>query len=629
MNKVASEVPRANKHIKEIEGLRAVAVISVILFHLELPEVPGGFVGVDVFFVISGYLITGILFASLERGDLSLSTFYARRVLRIAPALVATLAVSACLFLLLLPPQFSNEQKASFFAALLSYSNFWFFWTVDYFTDKSTNPLLHTWSLAVEEQFYLVFPLLLLVVRGLGLTRFKLQIVAGLALLSFVASCVVVESNQPQAFYFPWLRAWELLAGGLLAGLPLDRIPIVVKSVLSDIGLMLVLISCALYSETMLFPGYSALVPVLGSLAVISGVNGRSVSNYLLRARPMTFVGKISYSLYLVHWPVVCLSSFLLNSKGIKSDTAILSATVILAWISWRFVEAPFRRLTGVTPARRVLVGFAGAVAVMLAAIPSVQILGSRLWDRDDLKIYLDAITMDRSYFRKGTCLIDEKSGLATFIAAGCLRLSEHKPNILLLGDSHAANIWSTLTAQHPEHNFIQATAIGCKPALSPTGPFRECVNLYRYIFDKWLPADGAEVKYIVLAARWDADDIQRLKEAINHLKSLGKKVFLFGPSPEYFISPSLMISYELLFNVDLQTRFFRAERRDLDRTFKAEFSGSTMYFSPMDALCPDTCILHSRGSPVMLDRDHLTPEGAALMTTRISIDQIAPPDRP
>jgi peptidoglycan/LPS O-acetylase OafA/YrhL len=628
LNKEASEALQTRKHIKEIEGLRAVAVISVILFHLELPQVPGGFVGVDVFFVISGYLITGILFAGLERGDLSLSTFYARRVLRIAPALFVTLAVSACLFFLLLPSQFSSELKASLFAALLSYSNIWFFWTIDYFTDKSTNPLLHIWSLAVEEQFYLAFPLLLLVIRRFRLTRFKLQIVAALALVSFVTSCIVVRSNQPEAFYFPWLRAWELLAGGLLAGLRLDRIPTPVKSILSDVGLILVIVSCVTYSETMVFPGYSALAPVLGSAAIISGVNGRSVSNYLLSAVPMRFIGKISYSLYLVHWPVICLSTFLINSKGIKSDTAILIATVIPAWASWKFIETPFRRLAAFTPSRRVLTGFAGATAFMLTAIPSVQVVGSRLWDGGDLDIYLNTITMDRGFFRMGSCLLEEKEDLASFMAAGCLVQSDQKPNILLLGDSHAANLWSTLATQHTEFNFIQATAINCKPTLSTSGA-RECVKLQRYMFDKWLPGDGAQVKYIMLAARWDTDDIQPLKATITYLKSLGKKVFLYGPSPEFFISPPLMMAYGHLLNRDLQTWFFRSERRDLDRVFKAEFSDSTTYFSPLDMFCPNKCILLARGVPTMLDRDHLTPEGAALMTAKIPIEQFVTLDQP
>ena len=141
-----------------------------------------------------------------ESGGLSLSTFYARRVLRIAPALFATLVVTASVFFFVLPPQFTENLRASFFAALLSYSNIWFFFTVDYFTDQSTNPLLHTWSLAVEEQFYLVFPLLLLAIHRLALTRFKLHIIAALALLSFVASCIVVQSGRSEAFYFPWLR---------------------------------------------------------------------------------------------------------------------------------------------------------------------------------------------------------------------------------------------------------------------------------------------------------------------------------------------------------------------------------------------------------------------------------------
>ena len=622
MTSVALEKPPSSKYVKEIEGLRAVAVISVLLFHLGLAEVPGGFVGVDVFFVISGYLITGILFAGLGGGGLSLSTFYARRVLRIAPALFATLVVTASVFFFVLPPQFTENLRASFFAALLSYSNIWFFFTVDYFTDQSTNPLLHTWSLAVEEQFYLVFPLLLLAIHRLALTRFKLHIIAALALLSFVASCIVVQSGRSEAFYFPWLRAWELLAGGLLAGLRLDRISTLVKSVLSDGGLALILISCFMFTDTMVFPGYSALVPVLGAAAIISGVNGRGASNYLLSAPPVTFIGKISYSLYLVHWPMICLSQIVTGWAGSKTKVAILIAIVVLSWASWRFVETPFRRLTRIIPPRAVLLRFTAAVAIMLAAITTFQFAGSRFWDRADLNAYLNAVIADRSYFRYGSCLVNERSGLASFMAGDCLRQSDVKPNILLLGDSHAANLWSALTNRYAEYNFLQANGVGCKPLLSTSGA-QKCVDLNRYIFDEWLSADGKKIEYVMLAAQWVASDVEGLKATIAYLNSQGKKVFLYGPSPEYFISPPLMMAYERLLNLDLQSRFIKAERRDLDSIFKMEFSSSTNYFSPIDAFCSNKCILLSKGEPTMFDRDHFTREGAALMVSKISFSRL------
>jgi hypothetical protein len=317
------------------------------------------------------------------------------------------------------------------------------------------------------------------------------------------------------------------------------------------------------------------------------------------------------------------LSQIVFSWGGTKTKLAILIAIVILSWASWRFVETPFRRLTGIIPSRSVLRRFTAAVAIMLAAITTFQFAGSRFWNRADLNTYLNAVIADRSYFRYGSCLVNEKSGLVSFMAADCLRQSDVKPNILLLGDSHAANLWSALTSRYAEYNFLQANGVGCKPLLSASGA-PKCVDLNRYIFDEWLSGEGKKIEYVVLAAQWGANDVEGLKATIAYLKSQGKKVFLYGPSPEYFISPPLMMVYERLLNLDLQNRFMKTERRDLDSIFKIEFSSSTDYFSPIDAFCSNKCTLLSKGEPTMFDRDHFTREGAALMVSKIPIHQFA-----
>lgn len=341
-------------YLREIDGLRAIAVLAVLLFHVEYSSFKGGFVGVDVFFVISGYLITRIILTEIDAGVFSIKRFYERRIRRIAPALVATLLASTA-FLVILPPAEATAIRNALFAGLFSASNFLFYSTTDYFSDNSYNPLLHTWSLSVEEQFYVLLPPTLLLL-SLGSKRRRLLYMALAALASLIAAQLVVMSNPGAAFYLPWLRAWELLAGSLLAASALDRIPSPVKIALCVSGLAAVVTACLSYRQTMVFPGVSALLPVLGTCAVIASTGARSPVHALLGSPPLRFIGKISYSLYLVHWPIICFVS-IFQPITPKAQIAICVASILLAWLSWRFVENPFRERARPNRARVGLVG--------------------------------------------------------------------------------------------------------------------------------------------------------------------------------------------------------------------------------------------------------------------------------
>src|SRR5215813_12350400 len=306
-NNVAARSGRL-KYRADIDGLRAVAVLSVMAFHMELSHFSGGFVGVDVFFVISGYLISAIVFSEISDGTYSITSFYERRIRRIFPALFGMLIVfSACASLYLFTSEMVNYAK-SLLAATASVSNFYFWQHSGYFDSPTSNPLLHTWSLAVEEQFYILFPLYLWAVRRFYPKHLKLS-VGVLVVASLFASAIVVHFNPITAFYMPYTRAWELLTGTLLA---LGIFPRFSSSWLRNsaalVGMLMIFCSVVTYSPTTLFPGLSALLPCVGAALIIhAGEGGTTLIGRVLSWRPVVFIGLISYSLYLWHWPVILL----------------------------------------------------------------------------------------------------------------------------------------------------------------------------------------------------------------------------------------------------------------------------------------------------------------------------------
>lgn len=352
---------------RDIDGLRAIAVLSVVLYHFGLP-LQGGFVGVDVFFVISGFLIGGILWREYrETGTLWLRHFYIRRFRRLAPAFFAMVAVtSLAAWALLLPFEF-REYGKSVIASVVYLSNVLFFRGAGYFDAASQDkPLLHTWSLAVEEQFYIVLPLVILL-----LARWRWGLLAGLVALwaASLAACIwLTPLSQPATFYLFPFRMWELLSGVLLAiwGYETGR-AWRGYAVLSWLGLLLVLASVALIPEGPLFPGFLALAPVLGTVLLIANGSGDNPVNRLLCHPSAVFFGLISYSLYLWHWPVFTLSSYLRGGHANLAESAVwLALSVALAWVSWRFVETPVRRAQRL-PGLAVLGGTALASAAALA----------------------------------------------------------------------------------------------------------------------------------------------------------------------------------------------------------------------------------------------------------------------
>lgn len=355
------------KYRREVDGLRALAVVPVMLFHAGIGPLTGGYLGVDIFFVISGYLITGILLKEIAAGEFSLWRFYERRARRILPALsVMVLACIPMAWFFMLPDPLENFGQ-SVVATMLSLNNVLLTMTSGYWDLASEfKPLIHTWSLGVEEQFYLIFPVLLMV--AYPLLRGKTVGLVWLIVIVSYVSCILLYTRHPDAtFYLLHTRAWELGAGALAAFWE-HRRKFQANNLLSGLGLLLILASMLLFTASTPHPSYGTAAPVIGTLLVLLYARTGSVVASLLGLRPLVGIGLISYSLYLWHQPLFTFARVLsFDEPGKMLFVLLLAACFVIAYLSWRFVEQPFRRGSVVSvPA---LVSFSLVSTVSLALV--------------------------------------------------------------------------------------------------------------------------------------------------------------------------------------------------------------------------------------------------------------------
>ncbi len=427
-------VPTTLPYRSEIDGLRAIAVLSVVLYHFGVP-LQGGFVGVDIFFVISGFLIGGILWREYDQtGRIWLRNFYVRRFRRLAPAfVVVALFTTAFAWLILLPFEF-REYGKSLIAATVYLSNVLFYRSVGYFdTAAEDKPLLHTWSLAVEEQFYIVLPVTILL-----LARWRWGLLGTLiaAWAVSLAGCVLLTPGYSSAtFYLFPFRAWELLSGVLLAiwGYETGR-TWRGYAVFSWLGLALIVVSVLVIPAGPLFPGILAAAPVLGTVLILANGTGNNAVNRMLCHPYAVFFGLISYSLYLWHWPVLTLSGYLRGGHANLLEPLVwMALSVGLAWLSWRFVERPVR-MARTLPGGVVFGGAALASAALLG-------LGGWLFTQNGLPKRFGPEA--RVHIGASADFLQDFSGcyVATELPLDGLEVCpigpEGQPEVLVWGDSH------------------------------------------------------------------------------------------------------------------------------------------------------------------------------------------------
>ena len=459
------------KYRAEIDGLRAVAVVPVILFHAGFPLFHGGFIGVDVFFVISGYLITGIIAPELSRGEFSILRFYERRIRRILPALLLVVALCVPFAWMWLLPTELKDFSQSIAAVMLFVSNILFWKEEGYFSAASElKPLLHTWSLAVEEQFYVFFPPLLMALWRWG-RKPTFWILLGIALVSLALSEWGWRHDASANFYLAPSRAWELLAGSLAALWQADRGP-KSNNLLSFAGLAAVVLSMVLYSESTPFPSAWALLPVLGVVLVILFAGPGTLVAWLLSRRIFVGIGLISYSAYLWHQPLFAFARI----RSIAEPTPALMigltlATFVLAWLSWRFVESPFRKgAASLLPRRRNLFLAAGAAGAVIVALGVVGSLAQGFEGRVNpgqanpalvaLATTTKAQTVSKGCF-KG---IPEPKRIGVFCEV--FKPANPVSTIAIFGDSHANAILPAFGQVGRESTVWQSALGGCPPLL-------------------------------------------------------------------------------------------------------------------------------------------------------------------
>ncbi len=373
---LAPDAPKSSLR-NDIQGLRAIAVLSVLLYHVGAPFIPGGFVGVDVFFVISGFLISGLIIRELQHsGTFSFSAFYARRLKRLAPAYLLVLLASGSAVMTLLTPLQADRYIKDLVAAALYAANFNFATqTSGYFADPEPSPFVHFWSLAVEEQFYFVWPIMLFLV--LHRTRRSNQvlwyILAAVFAVSLALSVVLSHSQPTSSYYLLHTRAWELAAGALtyLVSAKLTALNARPRGVLFGAGLSAVILSTMLITKTMDFPGWVALLPVVGTVALILAGSGGTMppgANGILGNKLMLFLGRISYSLYLWHWPLLVIPQLLAIEPLRLRERAVLAAVaIVLATLTFYFIEKPFQALNIHRRKRRTFVVALGTTVALVA----------------------------------------------------------------------------------------------------------------------------------------------------------------------------------------------------------------------------------------------------------------------
>lgn len=419
----------------EIDGLRAIAIVPVVLFHFDFAAVSGGFVGVDIFFVISGFLIGGILWNELQdTGRISLGRFFMRRIRRLAPAyyvMVFTTFVAG--WFILLPFEFREFGK-EILAATVYLSNVYFWMGTGYFDALAgERTLLHTWSLAVEEQFYLVFPILLILLARAR--RLIPWVLIGLGIVSLVACIMVTATSQATAFYLFPFRAWELLAGVMLAIIGRERnFNWQVHAALSWVGLALLLGAIVLIEKGDGFPGAWALLPVIGTVLMIANGQHQNLVNRMLCSWPFLFFGAISYSLYLWHWPMAVLARYYFDSEiGTQLALVLIIVSVLLAWASLHLVENPVRKNR--LPTLRLLGGY-GIASMAALAIGAAVYLKDGIIDRFDSDLH-PMIHATRGFHQDWSRCTTPADGPFAGVEV-CPIGPSGPPKVLIWGDSHA-----------------------------------------------------------------------------------------------------------------------------------------------------------------------------------------------
>ena len=530
------------KYRADIDGLRAIAVIAVVLFHAEIAAFAGGFVGVDVFFVISGYLITRILVGADGMPTYGMVEFYERRARRILPALFVVCAATTVGAIAVMLPDDLAAYGANLVSVVLYLSNVWFILTQNYFAPAAeNNPLLHTWSLSVEEQFYIFYPFVLLLLARLGRQWLMVGVVAGIVVSLGLAEWGAANHPTINFFSLP-TRAWELLVGALIAllhaqGTTMNAASLPLRNATTAAGLALIVGTVFLYDASTPFPSVYAIAPVLGSaLIILGGGAGGTLVETVLRWRYVVGCGLVSYSLYLWHQPIFALTRYVwMEEQTTLVIGAQIAASVALALLSYRYVETPFRDRSRI--GRRAIFT---STAVVTAAFVTVGIalsklegLPARLSDAERAEIAAIEAAQKRriELIAVGTCHYNDAlvASVDGFIESwNCAGPDDGSPRTIVIGDSHAADLASALRLAG--ENVAQLTGAGCSIQWDRMRP--RCRRIFTQLLAR---LDVGAADTVVIAQRWGrTGSTDGLRDDLARWASFGGSLVMAGPRHEF-----------------------------------------------------------------------------------------------
>ncbi|WP_397450686.1 acyltransferase family protein [Pseudomonas sp. NA-150] len=620
---------------KDINGLRAIAVIAVMLFHFNPAWLPGGYAGVDIFFVISGYLITGIIFRGLQKKTFSLIAFYTSRARRIIPALAAMCFVLLLFGWFYLLPLEYKELGKHIAGSLGFISNFVYWSEAGYFTAGAHEKwLLHTWSLSVEWQFYMIYPIVLLLLSKLIALRILRWLVLAGCVLGF-GFCIYASFHFPEpAFYLLPARAWELLMGGVACLFPI-RLKAAQQQLLEAVGIALMVLSFFVLSEKDVWPGYLALMPVMGTFWVVVATR----QNSLLTNNPFSqWTGKLSYSLYLWHWPVVVFMSYAGYFNGSRNALLGMVVSFALAQVSYALIEKSpeqksQRRWKFATVSGLIVAVFASAAAVNATEGAVSSLRGISISDK--ARFVKDYADRQNNLYETYWLKCDAFSAITERGQSGIDPSCTHKQGeggVFLWGDSHAQALSLGLRTLLPKETpFYQVASAGCKPSLTDDPGFKTPPRMAcNYSNKTALEGIQAVRPDVVVIAQKDEHDKTHWDEIAARLKSYGvKNVVLMGPLPQWNPSLPSVIANRHWGATDSHITDAALDQRVMttDRVIQASIDHNAVDFvSLIDKLCvADSCLVRLQGenSLLQIDSGHLSEKGSIYIVKNYVMPEI------
>ncbi len=619
------------RYITSIDGLRALAILLVLFFHVDFAFLQGGFIGVDIFFVISGFLITSNILRDLNAGRWRFLRFYLRRIARLLPALFSVIILTAVLsYYLLSPDDLIRFSKVSAFTTF-SLSNFFFYSESGYFDGSaSTKPLLHTWSLSVEEQFYLIWPLLLVVifrVRSKAFLTFSLVLVA---LLSISAALYMNRINPEMVFYFTPFRAYQFCFGALIAVTDFSRfrdgfiLPLI--GLFSVLGIIALSAKVSGSSHLML----AAILPALAAAGFIVASETRVIMS-LFSSKPMVWIGQRSYSIYLVHWPIVVFWKMQTGSTfGMHEQAAIILLSITLGYFLHRYIEQPFRltnQSKAASPKRSYI--------VILILLLCIILLSFTYWknkgfpERVSNEMVVSASNLGprwvarQKQLRTGKCnILIESLGnqqVSDYDINLCLDPLGKKPAYLVIGDSFASGAYLLFSKAYPEVYFGQLTIPGCRLISSEKIANKVCAALYKNI----LGSQILKEKYqgVIIASDWKYKDMADIDAMVGGLLDEGKEVIMVGQRIRFEMALPKIVLQSMNFDdahERANTRMLNAQF-SLNAALKKKFSGKIHFVDLISIQCPDECDVFTASNKIVyLDNAHLSLEGVSLLSKRL-----------